>query len=373
MSTENQHSAFINFRKYYTGNMSSKEKTAFEKHLEEDAFAKEAYEGFLVLENDHARISAIENTNMALKEKFQINETANIFPLKYSLGIAASLVLFLGSYFIIQSNIFNKNESLADNHIEEEETISAPEEKEVSINSIDTLAQELYNDTLYDSQIAQAESEAEDIVISEVEQKTKKEKTTTKEKNNVATPLSPKEKQITEKEFDKYRGQTQEEVSSTNEVADLNKKTNGNISEKEKAVSPQLTNTIYADDSEVLETEQKKILSEYKKGIDAYNNSDFNKAIKYFNNSLDQNRSIAGSNYYIGMSYFNLNKSVKAIKYFDTTINLNSTFKDNAKWYKSLTLLKKNNTAEAKALLNELIITNSSFKNAAIKKLESLD
>ena len=82
MSLENQHNGFDVFRKYYTGEMTAKEVAVFEKNLAEDPFAQDAYDGFLMIENNFQRISFIEETNMVFKEKAGIEAAAFIFPVK---------------------------------------------------------------------------------------------------------------------------------------------------------------------------------------------------------------------------------------------------------------------------------------------------
>lgn len=364
MKTNNEHSNFKNFRNYYTGNMSSEEKVDFENQLEEDSFAKEAYEGFLLLENDFARISAIENTNMVLKNKFGIDSNSNTLPLKYILSIAATLVLFLGSYFLIQSDLFSENQNLADNHQKEVTISDIVKEESVKLEVIDSFVE-------YDTIESVDESENERILQNEVavtnvviekpatEKATKPAAVQVKEPEQLSGLASDKKKPIKEKSISTEEVFTEEQPQPQIQKAyDKNE---------------QLSNTVYADDSEVLEPEIAKNISEYKKGIIAYNKSEYPKAIKHFNSSITENKSLSGSNYYIAMSYFNQDKSQKAIKYFDITINKGSTFTDNAMWYKSLTLLNKGEKAEAKTLLNQIVTSNSSFKNAAIKKLESLD
>lgn len=313
METENKHSELKNFKKHYTGKMSLEEKVAFEKNLEEDPFAKEAYEGFLYLENDSARISLIEKKNLALKEKFGIKSNTNIFSLKYAITIAASVILFIGSYIVIQNNLSTNDENLADNHIEE---LNIPE-------MIDPLVDSNFSNTL--------------TGIKEPTKLNKKKKTF----ETVGKAVQIEEsKELNDTEFDNFK---------------------------------QSANTAYTDDSEIVAIENLKNPSEYKKGIVTYNKSEFTKAIKHFNNSLIQNNKISGSYYYIAMSYFNQNQTLNAIKYFDKTIDIDLDFKDNALWYKSLALLNSGKKIEAEVILTQISMSNSTYKNVAIKKLATLN
>ena len=332
METKNKNSELKNFKKHYTGKMSSEEEVAFEKNLEEDPFAKEAYEGFLYLENDSARISLIEKKNLVLKEKFGFKNNRNIFPLKYAITFAASLAFFISSYIVIQNNLSTNNENLAENHIEE---LNIPE-------MIDSLAGSTFSNTL--------------TGIKETTKPNKKKKTF--ETVGKAVQIE-KSKKHNDTEFDNYKKRTRGKgVSSQIENKDNFK---------------QSTNTAYTDDSEIVALENLKNPSEYKKGIVTYNKSEFTKAIKHFNNSLIQNNKISGSYYYIAMSYFNQNQSLNAIKYFDKTIDIDLDFKDNALWYKSLALLNSGKKIEAEVILTQISISNSTYKNVAIKKLATLN
>jgi tetratricopeptide (TPR) repeat protein len=373
MKTDNQNSEFKTFRNYYTGNMSTEEKVAFENHLEEDPFAKEAYEGFLFLKDDHARISAIENTNMVLKEKFGITTSSTILPLKYALSIAASLVLFICSYFIIQSNLVDKKQNFSDNHVEKTSITEIIVEESNITDIIDSPQENLLADTISFTELEENVEEiiekdldkiqSKDVIISDVKKPTKKKVAS----SPIIVPAQVADaKQIGNNEFDYYRNLKTENKDNSDLVTEQPIGIDANKSQ-------QLTNTIYADDSEVTEPENLEDISEYKKGIIAYNKSEYIKAIEHFNYSINRNKNLSGSNYYIAMSYFNQNKSIKAIKYFDITINRNSSFKDNAMWYKSLTLLNRGKKIEGKNLLKQISNSNSIFKTAALKKLESLD
>lgn len=134
MSVENQHINFETFRKYFSGAMSAAEKSAFEKNIENDPFAQDAYEGFLILETDAARVSALDSTNSKFKEKVGLGKNDNVFPIKTLVGIAASVVLLVGSIYLFQNN-FNEKNAIAENvvvapEIIEEEIVEMPIDSE---------------------------------------------------------------------------------------------------------------------------------------------------------------------------------------------------------------------------------------------------
>ncbi len=359
MSTNSKHTDFSTFRKYYTGEMSAKEKSAFETNLENDPFAKDAFDGFLFYEKDFDKISSIEKTNMAFKEKLKL-EAGNHISLKPILAIAASVVVLFSAFYIIQNNAF-KNNTVAKN---ETKTVFNEEQNQETFIEQDEFFDSTLNDVYTD----------EDIFIEDVEEETK----TTKD--NIATVLD-KEKfntKVKDKPLESLKKQTapdyfydnneeaeQEEIAEDIEVT-------VNTNEKPSLAEPALYNSIYykeENNTEIITPE----LNNFKAGLVDYNQSKYNAAIKNFEASINNKQKATSSKYYIGMSYFNLNKHNKAISYFDKVIGTSSTLADDAMWYKSLALINKGQKNKAKDLLQAIIDINSSFKTKAQKKLNSLN
>lgn len=354
MSKKNLHSDFTSFRNYYLGKMSPEDKNDFEKNIEADPFAKEALEGFTFIESDFDRISIIENTNMKIKEELGL-ETSNVFPIKSFMAIAASVVLFIGSYFFISNNNSTEN-NLAENKVE------IIEDQNVNTNEI------IIKDTVFgnsDSLLMNDLEIDEDVIVTDIPLADKtelKNKFKKEGKKAIATKQEKTEINVVEALVNKEIGLEETKDDLTIEGY---KKTTTDFQ------SSTSMNSIAIDRQEFEETsiELDKI-SNYKKAIVAYNKGEHSKAIRYFNKSISDKNNINSSNFYIGMSYFNQGKSTKAIKYFN---KLNSTsFKDKAEWYKSLSLLNKGKKSEAKAILEKIATSNSSFRDKAMNKLLSL-
>lgn len=353
MSKNNLHSIFLN---YYLGTMSPDNKKNFESNLEQDPFIKEAYEGFLLLENDSEVISTIENSNLEIKKRLGIDTQKTLFPLKTIITIAASIVLLLGSYFYVSNNKLENNK-LATNHtekiIQEDKQIIHEAEEELEFNKFGTDSLQ-NNGLVIDNDIV-----VEDVIIEP--QNNKKE---TKETNNFKAKPVKEKKQI---DFEKNISENNSgKIIETGEVSSPSI-----IAEKTSIQPSALMNSIAINDDELVEyANEIENLSEYKKGIAAYNKSEYSKAIKLFNKSISNNKTINSSTYYIGMSYFNQNKHSKAIKYFDKL--LYTSYNNKAEWYKALSLINKGNKTDAKKLLTKIANSNSIFNKSALNKLSSL-
>jgi len=368
MSKENHHNDFINFKNYYSGKMKPEEKSDFENKLEQDPFAKEAFEGFLLLETNLEKISTIDNSNNRIKERLGLETAKASFPLKSFMTIAASVVILIGSYFFISNNLISSKtqESVAENIInvtnkEEaiEKTMNVEELEEVPLTDSFQI-ESLTTTETYDVSVVSNNNdfryEKEEIIASP-------SKNNNNSFNYTPKPTTNKEKkQIDFEEYlamDENEGEEiigQEIVSSPEPItSDINRT---------------MMNTVAIEDSELEETTILDNVSEYKKGIVAYNKSEYVKAIKSFNISISKNINVNSSNFYIGMSYFNQRRSSKAIKYFDKLLNTSLKYK--AEWYKALSLINKGNKNDAKKLLHKIANSNSNFKMEALNKLNTL-
>lgn len=362
MSLENQHNDFDLFRKYYIGEMSAQEKAIFEKNLENDPFAQEAFEGFLALETDFKRISYIENTNMKFKEKTGLEKSAISLPIKTLMGIAASVVLLIASVFVIQNNFTGSKAEWAKNDAKEH----APENVETESPAdffVDTTQVNI--ESIVDSALAEALAPEQDaVIVKDAPIPKREEPKQLAKKEDKPKPLQAKEnnKQIDDDDYFGDKNSEKRAVSKT-------------VEEEKISVASPITgqyNAIEYTEDELEEKYKEKNISDYKTGIVAYNQSNYHKAIQSFNKALDNKTNINSANYYIGMSYFNLNKANKAINSFDKVIKTSSSFADDAQWYKALSLINKGQKEKAKQELESLSNSNSSYKNAAQKKLNSL-
>ena len=101
----------------------------------------------------------------------------------------------------------------------------------------------------------------------------------------------------------------------------------------------------------------KKMMSNSAKGIEAYNNHQYDEAIKYFATYMDlvgnKNEEI---NFYLGVSYLAENQVEKAKEIFTRLSKKSSKVrKAEAEWYLVLTLLKDNDISGAEKGLNKIV------------------
>lgn len=346
MNTENKHIDSDLFKKYFAGTMSPEEKLAFEKNLENDPFCKDAFEGFQFLDSDAKRVSSLENINLKFQEKFDLQKNENTFPIKTAVGIAASVVLLVGTFFLFKNSLFQNQNTLAENKVEEEEII----EETTALNTTETDVI-IYNDS--DKIIIGFEEEYEDIAPAPIAS----EKVAAEAKKSGTFELEKQaEAKATQSKQDS-RGALAQESATTDMFSGNDKTLMENAVETTASRSKEISS---------------EMISDYKSGILSYNQSNFEEAIIAFNSSIKKNQNTLNSNYYIGMSNFNMANYNNAITYFDKVISANSNFADDAKYYKALTLIGKGQKEKAKVLLTELANSNSSFKTAAQNKLKSL-
>ena len=77
--------------------------------------------------------------------------------------------------------------------------------------------------------------------------------------------------------------------------------------------------------------------------------------------------------FYGGVCCVNLGQADKAIEYLDQVLqNENSSFSEEAKWYKALAYAKKKDFVTAKKLLNEIISENGFYAQQAKEKLKEI-
>lgn len=105
-----------------------------------------------------------------------------------------------------------------------------------------------------------------------------------------------------------------------------------------------------------------------------YNSAQYKDAIIEFEKSVDKNSNDYQAVYYLAMSYYNDGQKDAAIQYLDKILKKKSNpFYDLALWQKALILTEKNQTGEARILLDEIVKRGGTLKNNAIQKIDELD
>ena len=98
---------------------------------------------------------------------------------------------------------------------------------------------------------------------------------------------------------------------------------------------------------------------------------DYKTASKKYNEILSDQPDNADALYFGGISDYLIGKNKQAEKNFDKLLKTN-LYVDGSKWYKANALIDRGKKEEAKQLLRDLINTNSSFKDRAVKKYEDI-
>lgn len=107
--------------------------------------------------------------------------------------------------------------------------------------------------------------------------------------------------------------------------------------------------------------------------LQKYADADFKGAIRDFSTILKTFPADLNAYFYGGLCMYNLQKSDKAISYFDQVIEspINS-FRQEAKWYKALSLIQKKDSEKATQLLSEIIDESGFYTDKAKSLLKIL-
>lgn len=108
--------------------------------------------------------------------------------------------------------------------------------------------------------------------------------------------------------------------------------------------------------------------------MDAYKRKNYSEAVRQFETLLKQEPSLAESRFFCGLSYLELGNPTAAIGHFDFLLrNRDHNYLHQAKWYKSLALIKLNRKKEASAILENVSKENGEFRQKAVELLDDLD
>ena len=100
---------------------------------------------------------------------------------------------------------------------------------------------------------------------------------------------------------------------------------------------------------------------------------DYKKSITNYLVILEQYPDDANALFYGGLCYYNLNKFDKSIEFFNRILKLPiNAFKEEAKWYKVKSLIKKGQKVEAGNLLDEIISEGGFYMEQAIPLKKTL-
>lgn len=346
MENNREHILPHEFEAYLSGRMSAEEKAAFELRVENDPFAKEALEGFLLLENNAKATALINDQITAIETKtgYKPEKKGIKISLFKVLSIAASLIIVIGGLFITRNFLQDKNSGLSEAKTEdnaEDLYFESRGRKEFSFDA--------------DSEILEESSEV--VSIFETPKETPKQDK--KEEKPISADILKKES--AEKILSETPSQVQENVFS-----DLAATSRTESMGSAKSAPASAAAKEYEDDLSVSQ-------SNFDKGYAVFEKGNFNESIKYFSESIKENKKVIESYYYSGLSYYYQNKYNNAIKAFDIVINDSyHVLANNAKWYKADIYIKQGRKQDARTILQELIDSNSYFKKQAEEAIKKL-
>lgn len=350
MENNHKHISQDEFKSYLAGKMTAQEKVAFEQFVENDPFAKEALDGFLLLENNAKAIELINNeaTLLANKTGFDAPQSNKKIPLFRIVALAASLIFVVGGVFFTYQFLQNNNQiAEANNEFIEEQNLE--ENRRRRINSDLSINESAMEEDALEMPSAFEINKKETVkqeVLDVDYKKNEAPKTISKEETSV--PIADSFFELNDKKT------THESAGSPNVVS----------KEAQRATALQ---------SEVNNSEPVTSAINFSKGYEKFQEGSFNEAISFFNEAIKNQEKVIESNYYVGMSYYYQKKYTKAIKSYDTVLNMGSnSLTNNTKWYKANALIEAGKKSEAKVILTELVETNSSFKGLASDLLNSL-
>lgn len=410
--------------KYVQGMCSADEISMVENAMRSDEFLKDAVEGLKQGSGTAAIDDSIAALNYSIgtRSGFIASKARPIInissiSLKIVLPIAASIIIVAGTYLIAHSLLKSPNQFAQDKeavHVNTTEqkqstttTISEPsaEEKsleDLSIKNIEQTTTESKPTAPTSTPIATNQSA---IKPNSVEMSTGAAPST----YNWTLPTTSSDKTTDVTTKNRISGQvldrkTQKPLAGVNIVSgNLSTMTSQNgyyeiaLDDQQKEI--EFSQPGYQDEAKIIDTKGDKIVNvqleqgfvvdglsknkkdadlgvanasatkksssdDLKNGLDLYTNQEYSKAINSFDKVLSTNPSSQEANYYNGLSHSNINKSSKAISYFNKVIKANGKYAEDAKWQKAQILLKQNNYAEAKPILQEL-------KNSAKYKVQA--
>jgi tetratricopeptide (TPR) repeat protein len=365
MSEQHQHKDSSFFEKYFSKNTSQQEKESMRESVAPDSFEAEAMEGFESLENDAEALSAIRDIQQQVAKKTGLEQSHKVvFPVWKSIGIAASIAVFVVAGFAI-SNMLEEDKSVAKNEnsesiyrgdasnfeVEEQGSSFYEQEEDQSTGLLDVAQDSEQLDK-------RAESVPDEIQNEFLESSVPSALEKPEELNSdfVVAQLSDEEFEV----VDEIIVEEAQTIVSNDFVE------NEITTSEEEAFS--LSAVAKTTAESVAFTE-----SNYARGKSSYNDRNYSEAVDYFQKAINNNEKVNESNYYMAMSFFVQNKNSKALKHFNVVLNSNSALRFNAMWYKAVILEGSGDLAGAKKILEELAMGSSGFKSQAADKLKSLD
>ena len=370
MSEQNENKDSSFFEKYFSKNTSEQERKVMRERVAPDSFEAEAMEGFELLENDAAALSAIRDIQQQVAKKTGLEQSRKVvFPVWKSIGIAASIAVFVVVGSAI-SNMLEEDKSVAKNENSEsiyrgdspnfeaeEQGSNLNEQEEDQSTGLLDVAQDAEQ---LDKIVESGPNEMQNEVFAKDEQRQPAPiSMDIPEKSMNDLPVE----QLADEELEAVDQIIVEEAQTivSNDLVENEITTSGEEAFSLSAVAKTTTESVAFTESN------------YARGKENYNDRNYSEAIDYFQKAINSDEKVNESNYYMAMSFFVQNKNSKALKHFNVVLTSNSALRFNAMWYKAVILEESGDLAGAKKILEELAKGSSGFKSQAADKLKSLD
>jgi len=356
---------------YAANQLSAEDRVAVDKLLAEDPFASDAMEGFMAA-SDKTQIGVkIANINQKIRDKTSGAQpkSFNIHWTNYAWA-AALLGLLIGIGFVMVQYLNKPTNELAlgktqDVVQEQIQTEAAPQ----TVAPVDNIATE----SIQPSQAAELKNTLEDAAKTPVltdEKKTLEKSTTSNQSGSaevavtVTTPTEANKVVASKTDANSLAGDAAFKKSATLPVAVT---ATGKMREETSAVAPSVADI---DAMKANTTPSKRVNLD--EAMKSFNSGDYASASQQFDQILKREPDNGAALYFGGITDYINGKNAKAEKNFDKLLKDGNQYVEGSKWYKSNLLLKKGKKDDAKKLLKELVNSDGSYKERAVKKLEEL-
>ncbi len=394
---------------YQDNKLSSKERYVIEKHLANCEICSDAIEGLALIKNRNKIRKSLKYINTAIDRHSYQKKTKTIsINMPTKLAIAATITILIGISFLFTHYLRNYNDKvLAENTIKTDNNqVNNYLSPVIAVDSEDTKHKTIINNnkfkvlperntiivdgiveeekyfSIIPNTIEIPKEDLKDIksddsinTKSPVVFKNDLAKTTTDD-NTLVYEVQVNEEKVAESQLDADKVAGGMTVKN-----DKKDESSGYKKEKEKnvlSISDIVSSNVKRNEGNAPSTAQNQnnsvITNEiYNQAIEKYNIKEYIVAKQMFEQILINDKFNYNAKYYKSLCLFYLEDNNNAIIEFNELLkNKNGIYYDSLKWFKALALIKNGAKKEAKKILEEIIKSNSTFKNDAEQKLKEI-
>lgn len=352
---------------YHEGRLPSAEKHEIENHLLDCELCSEALSGFALLAITPADIEEINKRTDALSGA----QPVHLWTSKLFIA-AAAVVMISVSFFFLYRSFFSEQLVLSEkqSYPEQKELFTSgdPPKNTIVLDTKNEEVKKLVSVKIQEQEKIKAgevhpneaftmemlEMKSPDIILSN----------TLPEENNVHVPVLILgndtfilDLKITD--YDKYY------------FVDMD-----NLRPVSHNTDPMFENQKDRDNSGVYKLQEWEVTTTaqvLQRALVKFNAQQYEEATKLFNVLVKHNGEDVNALFYGGVCYFNLGNTDKALDYFTSVMSSsNGSFYEEAKWYKALSFIKKQDKEAGQKLLKEIVSDNGFYKERAKEKLKAL-